>query len=126
WCLGQYLSSHSRRLIAGYRRQKHGQRHYIIFALAKLVLVLSARAMRRLQSSRRLSISTWMLSPGVQRWPAPAARRARACSSVSASTHHSSTRVTSILAWNRRGFVSGAASGTVLGARKNALLAGMI
>jgi len=45
----------------------------IIFAPAKPVLVLRARTMRWLQSSRRLSISTWMLSPGVQRWPAPEA-----------------------------------------------------
>src|SRR6516164_817991 len=77
-----------------------------------------------------------MLSPGVQRWPAPAARRARACSSVSASTHHSSTRVTSILAWNSRVFASGAAAGAVLdtvivlgavpGVRNSALLAGMV
>src|ERR1700723_3794412 len=71
-----------------------------------------------------------MLSPGVQRWPAPAARRARACSFVSASTRHSSTRVTSILAWNKRVFVSGAAAetgeGAVLGTRNNALLAGMV
>src|SRR5947207_15367211 len=67
-----------------------------------------------------------MLSPGVQRWPAPAANRARACSAVSASTHHSSTRVTSILAWNSRGFVSGAVCGAVLGARNNALLVGMV
>src|ERR1700746_283923 len=71
-----------------------------------------------------------MLSPGVQRWPAPAARRARACSFVSASPHHSSTRVTSILAWNRRGFVSGAAAetgeGAALGTRNTALLAGIV
>src|ERR1041385_7082936 len=67
-----------------------------------------------------------MLSPGVQRRPTPAARRARACSSVRASTHHSSIRVTSILAWNRRGFVLGAASGASLGSRNSALLAGMV
>src|SRR5665213_156753 len=46
-----------------------------------------------------------MLSPGVQRWPAPAIRSALASSGVSASTHHSSIRVTTILAWNSRGRV---------------------
>src|SRR6266581_2199753 len=40
--------------------------------------------------------------------------------------HQSSSRVTSILAWNSLGFVSGTVCGAVLGVRNNALLAGMV
>ena len=48
---------------------------------------------------KREAEESWTQSPRWQRWPSPPARSRRASSAFSASTHHSSARVTSIVAW---------------------------
>jgi len=60
--------------------------------------------------------SMFKQSPSWQRWPCPDASSSRACSGVSASTHHSSARVTNMAAWKvfNLGFSFSTATATAL------------